>query len=252
MPVGSIYKLLLNGLSTNSDPEVNTLHYIETIAGGVDDELALASGWQTTVQTQYLACIAGNYELTSYGVYRVFPTVGALVPYTTSLPAPGTVGTSYPADNVSIVLTKRTGLPYRSGRGRIFLPGVPTAFYVSGKVSTAAMTPLNSLCSYLTGPITAGGFTFIPVVFNKRAPLADSFWNPINQVTIDLILRQQRRRETGVRIHPRRHLTTMAAAAEKKSVQVGSWTPPDLGQITTEALRRMEKARKQVTAKTVP
>lgn len=102
------------------------------------------------------------------------------------------------------------------------MPAVP-ATYVStdGTIwSDTGLGQYEALASLLVEVIVQAGFQFIPVVFNKRKPLATSFWNPITNLVVNGVPRQQRRREFGVRIHPRKKAAVARVEDPERSAQL--------------------------------
>ena len=207
MAVGDVLKLTVNGLSQNGDPNINTFYYLVTAEGTDDDRAALVLAWRGVPLSNYLACLSTFYNVVSYSCYRIWPTKSTLYQYTETSERPGTVASAIPADNIAVTITKRTAIAGKAGRGRLFMPGVPASFISTGEVNTTGLTAYANFCGSVRSAISSGANSFSPVVFNLRTrPPEVSFFNLIIDADTHIILRQQRRRETGVRIHPRKKI----------------------------------------------
>lgn len=205
MAVNDIYKLIVIGKTTNGDPNINTFYYRESVLGLGNDEAHLVSGWNANILSYYRACLSNIYTVVEIDAYRVAPTIGALFRSTAGFPALGTVAANSMPDNLSIVISKRTGLAGRSSRGRVFMPGVPATFITAGLLNSTGQTAYDNMGNAMVTGFADGGFSYTPVLFNKRKPPLASFFNPLVFWIVNTIPRQQRRREVGVRIHPKKH-----------------------------------------------
>lgn len=122
------------------------------------DSLALATAFQTTLQSLWLACMTPDVQLLGYRARRVNNTGGpsAVVPATSGLV--GTVsGSTIDNTRDAAVLY---GDYYDSGATkprwrstRIFLGGVPSTWMVDNVWITAAVTAYQAVCTALQSPI---------------------------------------------------------------------------------------------------
>lgn len=72
----------------------------------------------------------------------------------------------------AVVIQRRTGQPGRNSRGRIFLPFIPEVFALDSKLTAAAITKYQTLCTSLMEPVASGpegGVILQPRHYNKKA-----------------------------------------------------------------------------------
>lgn len=207
MAVNDIFKLTVVGKDQLNEPNLNTFYYKVDVDGVGSPNISLSAGWEITVMPAYRGCISNTWNLTELDTYRISSVngVGALVRNTGAFPLAGLVVQAAFAGNLSIVVGKRTGLAGRQSRGRLFMPGVPATFITAGVVSAAGLIAYNALGLAMTQSFINSGFTWSPVLFNKRKPPIASFFTPIIDWLVNEVPRQVRRRETGVRIHPKKN-----------------------------------------------
>jgi hypothetical protein len=98
--------------------------------------------------------------------------------------------------SVTFVIARRTSTRGPTGRGRVFIPGVPTAWHDDGSLTGAAITAVGAVLDDFALPLAFGGFNAIPALY-RRVP---SGFIVVEQWTLDHILRSQRRREIGIGI----------------------------------------------------
>jgi len=205
--VGDIFKLTVVGKDQLNEPNINTFYYRESITGAGSQETSLSTGWQVNIMPAYRACISNTWSLLELDIYRISSTsgVGALHRFTGGFPLLGTVVQAAFAGNLSVVVGKRSGLAGRQSRGRLFMPGVPSTFITAGAVSAAGLIAYNALGLAFAASFANAGYTWDHVLFNKRKPPIASFFTPVIDWLVNEVPRQVRRRETGVRIHPKKN-----------------------------------------------
>lgn len=97
---------------------------------------------------------------------------------------------------VSVVCSRLTNAPGPQGRGRIFLPAVPTSFVTDGRLTNLGQTSLEAFLPWLDLDWTPdGGPTLTPILFRRPNVVT-----PIETALARSISRSQRRREIGVGI----------------------------------------------------
>ena len=132
MAVGDVYQLTIVG---NISGQIcnNVLHFRETSA---DDSgfasSALVFGWQLNCAADYLTPLSNDFTIVGYYARRVHPTPGvpfSFIPSSNNVGGEdGTVG----ATTAAAIITLYSGLHSRSGRGRIYMPGIPETLTQDG------------------------------------------------------------------------------------------------------------------------
>lgn len=117
---------------------------------------------------------------------------------------PGGVG-QFPPLATAIVLTQRTALRGRSFRGRVYLPGVPTApgadsAHAAAATITDILADFASLIASMEA-LATNGFEWVVVSKQQNGlPLGIGVTTPATVLSSDGNWRSQRRREFGVGI----------------------------------------------------
>jgi len=193
MAVGDVYSVVLHSRQHAQDL-MNVMHY-ENVSGGTpDDSSLIAAAWLAQHTAAWRACCSDEWEILGLSVQKIKP-VPVLLAFTQSLSNnEGTVaGDSLPT-SMSAVITKRTAFGGPSGRGRLYLAGVPLSFELNSTVTDAGLLIYQTLGNLLDNNITlAGGAVYRPVVWNRT----DKTTRPIVSTLARRTLRNQRRRQVG-------------------------------------------------------
>ena len=160
-------------------------------SAGYLDPAILDSGstsWNAFINA-VLACCRPDTVITAYDVY--YYTGGVAVSHQTKVVSKAGTGTSTTLPlQVSCVLTLRSGLSTRSGRGRIYVP--TTGLIVSTGTYLFSTGPVQSMVSTL-----ATFFTFVKSVSPQQAVVVSqthSSTQPIVSVDANYVPDTQRRR----------------------------------------------------------
>lgn len=109
-------------------------------------------------------------------------------------PGAGTLTGAACPPTTAIVIRKRTINAGRTGRGRIFIPGVPFSATLNGRLVDAQFEDWDSYADNFQFPITFNGRTATPIVYSTKSAVNRGV---ILDCNFDPILRVQRRREVG-------------------------------------------------------
>lgn len=163
------------------------------LASGLDS----SSPWSTFI-TAWCACMTTDDVITEYSVYYYSGGV-AVSTQNQSVTHAGTVSTESHPKQIAAVLTLRTALSTRSGRGRVYIPatGVNVSSSSGACNTTQVSTCVDDLALFLSA-IDSGGVH--GVVVSQTMGVA----NKITQVDCDQVLDTQRRRRN--RITSARHI----------------------------------------------
>ena len=201
MAVNDIYEVRIEGLAPSAERWNNVLHY--RLAVEVENDLFETS---EVIGAAVLAQFIANFQtlfgsgtfITSSRATRVYPTPGipAVTPVVGQIE--GTVQSDSLPPDVALVCTKRSKTPGKSGRGRMYLTGLPESVVQLDLLENAVADDWATACANLL----AQGFTddndneWVPVIFSRKladagAPVAHS---DIWRVEVDRTLRNMRTR----------------------------------------------------------
>lgn len=179
----------------------NVMHFVEV--GGVQapdpQELAerLALWWEASVKV----AVAQSVSLVSVSATDLSSDAEPGVIVTTGLPESGSVGQVSLPNNVSCVMSLRTGLRGRSFRGRIYHVGLAEGMVVDNRVSTVPLADLVGAYGLLTNLAGGGGEPVHQIAvlsyFANNALRSSPVATPVTSVTSDGIIDSQRRRLPG-------------------------------------------------------
>lgn len=192
MSVGDIYECSILG---RQDGQITaTVFHYRQASGNAGDQSgalaasvdgSLAAGLKTTLSPEW------SYDLSS--VARVSPLPRTAPTLNSTNAGPGTIGTFAAPSSVAAVLKKKTALAGRKYRGRFFLPGVPLSVIADSQLTAGGVTSFAAMATLLQGNIVNAAGTFNPVIFHRASLTFDN----ITSVTVDPVLRNQRRRQVG-------------------------------------------------------
>jgi hypothetical protein len=185
----------------NNEPVLNTLYYWITAVGTGDEKAALATAWLATVKPSWLACFSANYVLQQLLVQPVKP-VGTVEAVAVTGGA-GTVGGNDNVSQAAVILTRKTNIPGKGGRGRIFMGPVPLAFTGVTNPDQASLLNYNVLIPNLMAILASGGWSFAPVLWKRKtsSPIVLTGFNA------NTMVRTRRSRAIATRFHRRRKHT---------------------------------------------
>lgn len=198
VPAGNVFRVRIVG-SIESQLTVTTFYYMDGRTPGsaltshctdLDTALRVASH----LYAKYVGACSNEWVGTS--VLIDSPNNPNLATQTFASPGTPSGGPGHEPTTVSAVITKYTGFKGQAGRGRVYVPAVPTGF-----VGSSTITNLNVwsiLASQMLVSETAGGQTYAPVVFSKglrtQNPKVTGAAGIINCVARTLLGNTRRRR----------------------------------------------------------
>lgn len=193
MAVGDVYSLVVKG-KVHNQTTMNVFHYWCSITGDADDADDLVAAFRTNCETQYLACCASEFELEGYICQKIHP-LPVLASFTQGVAfTVGTGGVESLPSSVAVVLTKRTSIGGKAGRGRVYMPAVPVDFEADSVLTGGALGTYTNLANKLDDPLTvANGGVYVPALWHRASRTHHSLIG----VTPRNVLRNQRRRQVG-------------------------------------------------------
>lgn len=172
---------------------VNVHHYqfSAVTALSVAQCLEMATNFWTAVGPSYVAATSVSVNFDSVTVRDIGAPGLNEATYNIPQPAPGArVGTATPA-NAASVISWRTGIAGRFGRGRTYMFGIADADAVGSQIQSAQATRLLAIATALQSFLNAGGAVG---VLHALASFSHSRSITIISFIIDLLIDSQRRR----------------------------------------------------------
>lgn len=200
--VNNLFRAILHGRDAHSI-FLNIRHYkVTAVTGAGLDDTVVARAINTTLSTTYLDTFSSEISLEKVTAQRLTAAGVAIldaVEDTHFLPAPGTGTGGEMPSYVAGIVSLRTGLAGKSGRGRIFcwppsegfndVTGVPNATWKAN-----ALIFGTALLSTITSTVGADSITLVPCLFSKVFGNA----TPLTNVLVRAEWADLRRRKIGV------------------------------------------------------
>jgi hypothetical protein len=211
MAIGAVYRAATIGTMLGTELTVQTSYWVEDVTGAGDPLLALRNALIASYIPQIVRGSTSELVYSSVEVYQVFP-VKTTLQRESFVFVPGTQAPPSLPSQCTAVISKRTAIVGKSGRGRFFVPMIPTSGVVADMVQPAYAILLAPVQAAIISQIFSGGFTFTPVLYSPLRPGPVPPPRPtsifrLETTVLNTVIRTQRRRELGVRIHGRRKAT---------------------------------------------
>ena len=149
------------------------------------------SAFVVTMWNSIKSSIYSSYSLTEVDMYQyVWPSTKASFQAATSLTAnPGTLASSASPIDTAMVVSIRSAVPGRSGRGRMYLPNHGL---VAGASGTFTGSPQSTYATAVKALFTsvAGYSSYVPIVASRT----HGTWQPVASIVCDNKPDVQRRR----------------------------------------------------------
>lgn len=183
---------------------VNNFYYQDggqvLAGGGSPTELELVTAFHTGVFAYLRACISSDWTLTGYRVAVL--TTPSRIPYfnlpTQNNTATGAAG--HEPTTISSLFSRYSGVRGQSGRGRVYIPAVPTVIVVASQIATASFGAFQSAASQMSAPQVATSRTYTPGVVSRRGVAqggANYGFSPLTSCVARQLLASTRRRRIG-------------------------------------------------------
>ncbi len=175
---------------------VNTFHVNKTNSLPVtsDDMNTVATNFANWYNTYQKVVYNNAIALNVIQVRKLDPSDPLALDYTSGMPIYGTASGTNEAANVTLAVSKRTGLAGRKFRGRYYIAGVIEPFATTDDRATSVLTAALLVGGQqLIGIISTAGPYELAIVHKGVAPPP----TPITSFVVDAILDSQRRRLPG-------------------------------------------------------
>jgi hypothetical protein len=199
MAVNDVHRLTVVG-AIAGEPVLNTFHFREDVVGVGSLANALVNGFFTNVNIPWNAWASSAWSANSIiyqGVRPVTPTqvfAAALA---------GTIVQPTIPTQCAIILTRKTIVPGKRGRGRIFLGGAPQTGVVNDSMTVAQHNLTVTLAAAIFAAVVQGGWTFTPALWSRKYQSVEA----IVSIPVNDIVKTRRSRAFGTRFHRRKRHT---------------------------------------------
>ncbi|MFY7869247.1 MAG: hypothetical protein ACOVQN_07070 [Exiguobacterium sp.] len=201
MAIGDIVQVTIEG-EIDGQKTNNVLHFRATdlLLGS---ETTLAQGVLDCVKNSLLPGISVDWKVLRVRARKIYPTAGLEYVVDGGGINAGSAGGSLPSFNAAII-SLRTATGGRSGKGRMYIAGLPTNGEDKSKLSALFTSVLASFITcmvskFITAPLTSG-FNWGIVSRKKQiaAPNDPSQWfMPVTQAVINTDVGTMRSRKIG-------------------------------------------------------
>jgi hypothetical protein len=154
------------------------------------DIAASAAAWEAGITPAFADCMANtnnyiglNYLVHNAGLARSIDT------YTVTQ-GTQSAGTAVP-DDVACVVSRLTTTPGKSGRGRLYVSGLPSTFITENRLNATGFGSFTALVGLLKGPFTNQTMLWSPANFSKKTV---AFHAATDFITEPLLGTQRRRK----------------------------------------------------------
>lgn len=173
MAVNDVYQVDLL-YSNKGEKCANVIHVKETADPGTTNEVHIAEAVKDDIWTAALrATMTNDCTLQTIRVRRIDPTSGG--PVMATVDEAGSIAQDTLPPNSAVMLSMYTARLDRSGRGRLFLPGVPKTHNEDGLLPESVVTLYDAVGTALTGTLAESGGTWIVGVWSSTATQFNQF-----------------------------------------------------------------------------
>jgi hypothetical protein len=188
----TIYLHKMSGPGSAGDVWISTLH-----TSGAANLATVHGAWSTFVTAIYNNALKTRWpvptSITGLSTVALDPVTGRQTAVTSSgVALAGTAVGNQLSPRDSIVLSKRTALPTKAGRGRMYLPGPD-----SGHLSTTGLligTDASAIATAIGAALTTLKATSQPVIYHHATRTVDN----ITYIAVGQVLGSQSRRTNRV------------------------------------------------------
>jgi hypothetical protein len=207
MATNDVVKLII-GMNVFGQRMTPGLHFqYKTPAGTAGGLITAVRG---TIEGTMLPAMSPDVTITDYTVEAKLPDTAASVEVAVVPPTAGThVGAALPPQN-AVVCSLHTGFKSRRRRGRFYAPGATEEGTASGRLIPGDLTLWLTWTGTMTNTYGQSGVSadYLLVVFSPEAlthpdgspvtpPRPGNLISPVTSITVDDVIRSQRRRQIG-------------------------------------------------------
>jgi len=171
----------------------NTFHY-QLLAGTPATSAAtIFSAFNVAFEDLWCALVSQDWTADLITLRRLAPNPTRTMEF--NIAWTGAVAQDSLPPSTAAVISRYNYSPGPSGRGRLFIPGIPATFHAEGQLTAPALAIAVLLAAQVDDFLEDGGTAFMEPGLWARAT---SLFRVTEEAVARSILRQQRRREIGV------------------------------------------------------
>lgn len=202
MALGDIVQVTVNG-EIDGQRTANVLHFKDQVVA-TGDESTLAQAVMDCVTSALLTGLTTDYKLTSVSAKRILPTVGNEVILVAPGGSAGSIAGSLPSFNAAVI-SLRSNRAGKSGRGRMYIAGIPNSGESASQVSSTLQAVLAAFITCLVGKfvglLPSEGFNW--GIFSRKnyalTPGTEStWWSEVTQAVVNSDIGTMRSRKLKV------------------------------------------------------
>lgn len=201
MAVNDIYQATVTG-SIDGQQTNNVLNFRDSDVL-VGDENTLAEAICECFIDSLIPGLSSDFTLQQVSVKKILPTAGNEAIFTPATGAIGGIAGSLPSFNAA-VLSLRTAKGSKSGRGRMYLAGLPNTGENASRVSDSLQSVIVAFAvcmigKFVSGPLLEGFEWGVLSKKNLAATPGDqsSWWSPITETVVNQSIGTMRSRKIG-------------------------------------------------------
>jgi hypothetical protein len=201
MANNEIVQLTIKGTLDGQDTN-NVLH-LRSTSSILYDEEALAEAIIECFVDSLLPGLSSDFTLHSVSAKRILPSVGNEVIVNAPANSNGLVSGSLPSFNAAVI-SLRSAVGSKSGRGRMYIAGIPNSGETASMVSTSLQSTLAAFVTCMFGKfvsdLSLSGFEW--GVFSRKNHQAvpndmPSWWRAITSASVNSAIGTMRSRKVG-------------------------------------------------------
>lgn len=202
MAIGDVYRLV-RSVELDGQLHVNVLHFIQTLAVGVNPETDLMDDWDdqfdaTCPENALLRIQNGYTSFTQIGLtaQKILPEEGDLFGRGFESVVPAVTDSGLPTF-ASVKTTISTAHSGRSGRGGFFISGIPEADTIGNVLNSGGAGAFSDFLDAIALVYSAGGASYAGFTIGVLSRLLVDFF-PATSLTTNTVLGTMRSRKAGV------------------------------------------------------
>lgn len=135
---------------------------------------AILAAWVLAVETQYRACLTTQSRIFRYNIQCISSNAPASIDSLVN--NPGTLAVDPLPIEMGALLKKTGPLKGQHGRGRVYMPSIPTTFTTPATecnlLNVLGQTAYQALGNLIQAPVVVGGINYTPIVSPRPKPPA--------------------------------------------------------------------------------
>jgi hypothetical protein len=200
-PAANLFQVQLIGV-LEGQLTINNFYYWDsgaTLSATSEQDLAVAFIGIGNLTT-FLAACSADLVITAIKVQCL--TTPTRMPYVDTIAGGvGAIGGGHEPTTVSCVISRYSGIKGQAGRGRVYMPAVPTVWVTGSAVTAGAgITAYGNVATMMKVTFTSGGSpTYVPMQVSKRNRTANFVLgaSPVLNTDFRPLLGNTRRRRIG-------------------------------------------------------